>query len=57
MLLLPEKSTLTTEDAFSEIRQKRIAEMAYSLAECRNFEPGAELDDWLAAEHLTDLCS
>jgi len=27
-----------------------IAELAYYKAESRNFEPGHELDDWLAAE-------
>lgn len=29
---------------------RQISEAAYHLAEKRNFEPGAELDDWLAAE-------
>jgi hypothetical protein len=28
----------------------RIAVAAYHLAEARGFEPGRELDDWLAAE-------
>ncbi len=28
----------------------RIAELAYFKAEERGFEPGHELDDWLAAE-------
>jgi hypothetical protein len=28
----------------------RIATAAYFLAECRGFEPGHELDDWLVAE-------
>jgi DUF2934 family protein len=27
-----------------------IAEAAYYLAERRNFEPGHELEDWVAAE-------
>jgi len=31
-------------------RNARIAELAYYKAEQRNFEPGYELDDWLAAE-------
>jgi len=28
----------------------KIAELAYYKAECRGFEPGYELDDWLEAE-------
>lgn len=28
----------------------KVAEAAYYLAEQRGFSPGAELDDWLAAE-------
>jgi len=28
----------------------KIAELAYYKAESRNFEPGFEVDDWLAAE-------
>ncbi|MCX7099582.1 MAG: DUF2934 domain-containing protein [Methylococcales bacterium] len=28
----------------------KIAELAYYKAESRGFEPGQELDDWLAAE-------
>ena len=31
-------------------RDARIAELAYSKAESRGFEPGHELDDWLEAE-------
>ena len=31
-------------------RQARIALAAYFIAEKRGFEPGHELDDWLAAE-------
>ena len=33
----------------SQLTQE-IAEAAYYLAERRGFEPGFELDDWLAAE-------
>lgn len=29
---------------------RRISESAYSKAEQRGFEPGHEMDDWLAAE-------
>jgi hypothetical protein len=35
-------------------REKRIAKAAYRLAEQRGFEPGRELDDWLAAEKEID---
>ena len=31
--------------------QDRIAEAAYFLAQRRGFEPGRELDDWIAAEN------
>jgi hypothetical protein len=33
-----------------EQRRKMVAEAAYFYAEHRGFEPGHELDDWLAAE-------
>jgi hypothetical protein len=33
-----------------EARQNMIAEAAYFRAAQRGFEPGSELDDWLAAE-------
>ena len=31
-------------------RRRRIAQRAYRRAELRDFAPGQELDDWLAAE-------
>jgi hypothetical protein len=34
----------------AESRHEAIARAAYYLAEARGFEPGHELDDWLAAE-------
>lgn len=34
----------------TESRHEEIARAAYFLAEARGFEPGHELDDWLAAE-------
>jgi hypothetical protein len=37
-----------------ERRQRMIAEAAYHRAEQRNFEPGHELEDWLAAEREID---
>ena len=36
--------------AGAEERQQMIAIVAYYRAERRGFEPGGELDDWLAAE-------
>lgn len=33
-----------------ESHHEAIARAAYHLAEARGFEPGRELDDWLAAE-------
>lgn len=35
-------------------RQAQIRENAYFRAELRRFEPGRELDDWLAAEREID---
>lgn len=35
-------------------RQQRIAISAYLRAAQRGFEPGHELEDWLAAEHELD---
>lgn len=35
-------------------RQSMIAEAAYYFSEHRGFEPGHELDDWLAAESQID---
>jgi Protein of unknown function (DUF2934) len=31
-------------------RDAKVAELAYYKAESRGFEPGYELEDWLAAE-------
>lgn len=38
-------------------RVKRIQEAAYRRAQERGFGPGAELDDWLAAEREIDAGS
>jgi len=35
-------------------RQSLIAQAAYFLAERRHFQPGHELEDWLAAEAEVD---
>jgi Protein of unknown function (DUF2934) len=37
-----------------EDRYQAIAVAAYYLAEARGFQPGSELDDWLAAEAQID---
>ncbi len=46
--------TAARGQAESRVRQEMIAVQAYYLAESRAFAPGAELDDWLAAEVLID---
>lgn len=38
---------------FHDLRYSKIAERAYYKAQARNFAPGYELDDWLAAENET----
>lgn len=43
---LPDDPVLSAD----EQRRQRIADRAYHRAEARGFEPGQELDDWLAAE-------
>ena len=37
-------------------RNEKVREAAYRLAQARGFEPGHELEDWLAAEHEVDAC-
>jgi hypothetical protein len=37
-----------------ELRYELVRRAAYSFAEQRGFEPGHELDDWLAAEAAID---
>ena len=39
----------------AESRYRLIAELAYCKAQQRGFEPGHELEDWLAAEAEVDL--
>ena len=48
--LLPERSEAST----SPQRHALIAEAAFFIAQKRGFEPGHELDDWLAAEREVD---
>jgi hypothetical protein len=42
------------EDASADSRAERIARVAYFRAQQRGFEPGLELEDWLAAEREVD---
>jgi Protein of unknown function (DUF2934) len=37
-----------------EARNALVRQAAYLRAQARGFEPGHELDDWLAAEHEVD---
>ena len=46
--------TAATASAKAEKRAAMIAEAAYYAAEQRNFQPGDELSDWLAAERIVD---
>jgi hypothetical protein len=48
-----EPSEESTTDPTAESRHEAIARAAYYRAEARGFEPGHELDDWLAAEQET----
>jgi hypothetical protein len=48
-----EKKSVSTLDGAAPMpqdRQERIALAAYYMAERRGFEPGHEIEDWLAAE-------
>ena len=44
------ESLSASDSASNSTRQQMIAEAAYYRAERRGFEPGHELEDWLAAE-------
>jgi len=46
---ITEPSSDVDESARAEL-DRMICEAAYYIAEQRGFEPGHELDDWLAAE-------
>jgi len=50
----PHYSMLAQQLVSPETRQEMIAQAAYFRAERRGFEPGHELDDWLAAEIEVD---
>lgn len=44
----------SAESISNEERYRMISDRAYALAEARGFEPGHELEDWLAAERTVD---
>lgn len=46
--------TAAASSAKADKRAAMIAEAAYFAAEQRNFQPGDELSDWLAAEQMID---
>jgi hypothetical protein len=45
-----QKGTTTRAEVSNEARYRMICEAAYLRAERRGFEPGREVEDWLAAE-------
>jgi len=47
-------ATQSATASFHEDRHASIAEAAYFRSEHRGFEPGHELEDWLAAEEEVD---
>ena len=48
------RATSAPQPITQKSRAELIAEAAYLLAASRGFEPGHELDDWLAAEKSVD---
>lgn len=48
--ITPEAGAATPVSLSEEERQRRIAEVAYFIAERRGFAPGNEADDWAQAE-------
>ncbi|HEY7994820.1 MAG TPA: DUF2934 domain-containing protein [Candidatus Eremiobacteraceae bacterium] len=46
----PAETPAEFDDSASAELDRMIGEAAYYIAEQRGFEPGHELDDWLAAE-------
>ena len=47
----PVASPASTEPAVTENANEVIAQMAYSFWEARGCQAGAEIDDWVRAEH------
>jgi len=50
----PQSGTQGVSSVTAEQRQVMICEAAYYIAEHRGFEPGHDMDDWLAAEQQID---
>ena len=50
----PARTTVTPRTVSDQERYEMIQRHAYFLAEARNFEPGHELEDWIAAERFVD---
>ncbi len=50
----PDSGTQGSRPVTQEQRQVMICEAAYYIAEHRGFEPGHDVDDWLAAEQQID---
>jgi hypothetical protein len=50
----PLRFSLPVKQVSAEERRNRIERAAYFRAERRNFAPGHELEDWLAAETEVD---
>ncbi len=53
--VVPAEPLVPSDTMEAGTRVGMISEAAYFLAERRGFEPGHELEDWLAAETLVDL--
>jgi 7,8-dihydro-6-hydroxymethylpterin-pyrophosphokinase len=49
-LVLPPDSCDPSDSDAATVPHEKVAQAAYLIAEARGFLPGAELDDWLAAE-------
>jgi hypothetical protein len=50
----PLRFSLPVKRVSEEVRRAMIARAAYFRAERRNFAPGQELEDWVAAEAEVD---
>ncbi|MGA2400002.1 MAG: DUF2934 domain-containing protein [Steroidobacteraceae bacterium] len=50
----PLRFSLPVKRVSAEERRRMIAQAAYFRAERRNFAPGRELEDWVAAEAEVD---
>jgi hypothetical protein len=57
-LVFPKDPSMPRQSAeLLQQRHRQIAELAYYRAQQRGFEPGHELEDWLAAEAEVDNAS